>query len=141
MIGADFSFGICKTVLRIIFMYTSSTERKKGMTPYLYFYEQEAELKQAEEKRLIPETFADKDFTKPITRKEFAAVAVKMYEAISKTTVEPVANNPFTDTNDEYVLKAYNMEPSNPKLQRAMGDFYYSFQEYSLNLLNHVLRF
>ena len=30
-----------------------------------------------------------------------------------------------------YVLKAYNMEPSNPKLQRAMGDFYYSFQEYS----------
>ena len=30
-----------------------------------------------------------------------------------------------------YVLKAYNMEPSDPKLQRAMGDFYYSFQEYS----------
>lgn len=30
-----------------------------------------------------------------------------------------------------YVLKAYNMNPSDPKLQRAMGDFYYSFQEYS----------
>ncbi len=30
-----------------------------------------------------------------------------------------------------YVLKAYNMEPYNPKLQRAMGDFYYAFQEYS----------
>ena len=30
-----------------------------------------------------------------------------------------------------YVLKAYNMDPANPKLQRAMGDFYYSFQEYS----------
>lgn len=30
-----------------------------------------------------------------------------------------------------YVLKAYNMNPSDPKLQRAMGDFFYSFQEYS----------
>ena len=30
-----------------------------------------------------------------------------------------------------YVLKAYNMEPSNPMLQKAMGDFFYSFQEYS----------
>ena len=30
-----------------------------------------------------------------------------------------------------YVLKAYNMNPKDPKLQRAMGDFYYSFQEYS----------
>lgn len=30
-----------------------------------------------------------------------------------------------------YVLKAYNMNPPDPKLQRAMGDFFYSFQEYS----------
>lgn len=30
-----------------------------------------------------------------------------------------------------YVLKAYNMKPYDPKLQKAMGDFFYSFQEYS----------
>ena len=30
-----------------------------------------------------------------------------------------------------YVLKAYNINPANPKLQKAMGDFHYSFQEYS----------
>ena len=30
-----------------------------------------------------------------------------------------------------YVLKAYNINPADPKLQRAMGDFFYSFQEYS----------
>ena len=30
-----------------------------------------------------------------------------------------------------YVLKAYNMNPASPKLQCAMGDFFYSFQEYS----------
>lgn len=30
-----------------------------------------------------------------------------------------------------YILKAYNMRPYDPKIQRKMGDFYYSFQEYS----------
>ena len=56
---------------------------------------------------LIPETFSSIDATKPITRLEFAAVAVKLYEAITGKKVEPVTDNPFTDTNDEYVLKAY----------------------------------
>lgn len=30
-----------------------------------------------------------------------------------------------------YVLKAYNLNPNDPALQKAMGDFFYSFQEYS----------
>ena len=30
-----------------------------------------------------------------------------------------------------YLLKAYNMFPGDPFLQKEMGDFYYSFQEYS----------
>ena len=30
-----------------------------------------------------------------------------MFEAITKTKVEPVVVNPFIDTNDDYVLKAY----------------------------------
>ena len=30
-----------------------------------------------------------------------------------------------------YVLKAYNMFPYKPDLQKAMGDFHFSFQEYS----------
>ena len=30
-----------------------------------------------------------------------------------------------------YVLRAYNMDPSDPVRQKAMGDFHYSFQEYS----------
>ncbi len=33
-----------------------------------------------------------------------------------------------------YVLKAYNSNPIEPKLQKAMGDFYFSFQEYSTAL-------
>lgn len=30
-----------------------------------------------------------------------------------------------------YALKAYNMYPGDPKIQKAMGDFHFSFQEYS----------
>ncbi len=30
-----------------------------------------------------------------------------------------------------YVLKAYNLNPNDANLQKAMGDFFYSFQEYS----------
>ncbi len=30
-----------------------------------------------------------------------------------------------------YILKAYNMKPYDPVLQREMGNFHYSFQEYS----------
>ncbi len=30
-----------------------------------------------------------------------------------------------------YVIKAYNLRPTDPLIQREMGDFYYSFQEYS----------
>ena len=40
------------------------------------------EMTKAEEKGLIPETFAKKDATKTISRTDFAAVAVKLYEAI-----------------------------------------------------------
>ncbi len=65
------------------------------------------EMAEAEERGLIPETFAKKDATKAITRLDFAAVAVKLYEAISGKKAEKATSNPFTDTSDEYVLKAY----------------------------------
>ncbi len=65
------------------------------------------ELEDAKSKGLIPETFDGLDFTKQITRKEFAAVAVKLYEAISKTEAVKPEVNPFSDTQDDYVLKAY----------------------------------
>ena len=67
------------------------------------------EMSKAEEKGLIPETFVKKDASKAITRTELAAVAVKLYETISGKKAEKAINNPFTDTNDEYVLKAYEL--------------------------------
>ena len=67
------------------------------------------ELEKANEMDLIPETFAKKDFTKQIDRTDFTAVAVKLYEAISGKKAEKSSNNPFTDTNNDYVLKAYSL--------------------------------
>lgn len=33
-----------------------------------------------------------------------------------------------------YILKAYNLHPEDPNLQKAMGDFHYSFSEYTTAL-------
>ena len=51
----------------------------------------------------------DADYTLPITRLEFAAVAVKTYENLSGTKALPAVVNPFTDCSDTEVLKAYNL--------------------------------
>ena len=71
------------------------------------------EMAKAEEFGLIPETFVRMDATKPITRLEFAAVAVKLYETISGNTAAVPTSNPFKDTTDEYVLKAYGLGITN----------------------------
>ena len=68
----------------------------------------EEELKKAQIMNLIPEIFSYKDLTRKITRLEFAHVAVKLYESITGKTAAPAAN-PFTDTDDTEVLKAYNI--------------------------------
>ncbi len=67
------------------------------------------ELAKAEELGLIPDSLKGADLTQSITRAEFAAVSVKAYEVMANTTALPVVNNPFTDTSDIEVLKAYNV--------------------------------
>ena len=73
----------------------------------------QAELAQADRLGLIPDSLKDADLTKPITRAEFAAVSVKAYEALSGEKAAPIAKNPFTDTKDEEVLKAFNVGVTN----------------------------
>jgi hypothetical protein len=67
------------------------------------------ELETAQSYGLIPDVLKDADLKQPITRAEFAAVAVKAYENFTGTTVTPIAANPFTDTSNADVLKAYNI--------------------------------
>ena len=68
-----------------------------------------AELEKADKLGLIPESLKGQDLAKSITRAEFAAVSVKAYEVLANTTALPVVNNPFTDTTDVEVLKAFNV--------------------------------
>lgn len=68
------------------------------------------ELAYADMLNLIPEVLVDTDLTQDITRAEFAAVCVKVYENLSGVEAIPAVNNPFEDCNDVDVLKAYNID-------------------------------
>jgi hypothetical protein len=67
----------------------------------------EPELKKANELGLIPAILKGADLTKPITREEFCELAVLLYEKVTETTASPASPNPFTDTTNSQVLKAY----------------------------------
>ena len=47
------------------------------------------------------------DYTKPITRLQFASVAVKLAECLTENPITPAPAGTFADTNSEYALKAY----------------------------------
>jgi len=66
------------------------------------------DLQKASDMGLIPDVLMEADLTKPISRLEFAAVCVKVYENLAGTKAIPAIVNPFTDTSDVEVLKAYN---------------------------------
>ena len=67
------------------------------------------ELDEAALNDLVPYTIIKDDFTRNITREEFAAVSVKLYEALTERESKVIAVNPFVDTDSEYVLKAYRL--------------------------------
>lgn len=68
-----------------------------------------AELQKADQYDLIPDILSGADMTKPITREEFAALALKLYEKVTTETASAPASNPFTDTSNPEVLKAYQL--------------------------------
>lgn len=49
------------------------------------------------------------DFQKAITREEFCELAVKLYEALAGVPAVPASPNPFTDTSNPDILKAYEL--------------------------------
>jgi len=50
------------------------------------------------------------DFPSDITREEFCELAVLLYEKMTGKKAAPVASNPFTDTKNPEILKAYNLK-------------------------------
>jgi|GEM_PF-5053581 len=51
-----------------------------------------------------------KNYQGDITREELAELSVKLYEALSGKAAEKLLVNPFTDTTNQEVLKAFNLK-------------------------------
>lgn len=67
------------------------------------------ELDKANEAGLIPAILQGADMTKPITREEFAELALVLYEKTKGVSAEASETNPFTDTVNPQILKAYKI--------------------------------
>jgi len=68
----------------------------------------ENELREASQLGLIPDIMSDTDFTKPITRAEFAHLIVTMLEEYTDVQTQPVMFiEPFSDSDDPVVFKAF----------------------------------
>lgn len=68
-----------------------------------------ASLEEATANGLLPNVFYGADMSEAITRAEFAAVLVALWEALAEETAVPAAAGTFIDTSDAEVLKAYNL--------------------------------
>lgn len=71
------------------------------------------ELEIANQRELIPEILDRRNYTEAITREEFASAMVKLYESLNGLKVGEYANNPFVDTDNEDIIKAYNLGITN----------------------------
>ncbi len=98
-----------------------------------------SELAEAEELGIIPDCLDSKDLTKPINRAEFAAVSVKVYEALTSLSVR-AGVNPFTDTYDTEVLKAYAIGITNGTSATAFSPYVTLNREQAATMLTRVLK-
>ena len=71
------------------------------------------EIDKAAEYSLIPDSLKSADLTKPITREEFAELGVKLYEQATGTSAAAASPNPFTDTANPEILKAFKLGITN----------------------------
>jgi len=92
-------------------------------------------ISEAKEHGLTPEKVLS-DYQQPITREEFAEVAVQLYNALGGEVQDEVKENPFIDTNNPTVLKAYNLGIiSGQSATHFEPDAYITRQEISVMLV------
>ncbi len=65
------------------------------------------EVAAAEQANLVPDSLSKQSATGSITRAEFCGIALRLYESLRQTTVSPVTDSPFTDTDSQTVATAY----------------------------------
>lgn len=67
------------------------------------------ELEEAQAYGLIPGILEGKDLSKMVTREEFCELAVLLYEEVTGKAAVAEAPNPFTDTTNTQILKAFKL--------------------------------
>lgn len=95
----------------------------------------QGEITEAYENQLMPERLMKTKLTQNITRADFAALVVQLYEGMTGEDVAPASVASFTDTNDIDVLKAKTLEimqgdnglasPNNLVTRQEMAVMYY----------------
>ncbi|MBQ7668590.1 MAG: S-layer homology domain-containing protein [Clostridia bacterium] len=67
----------------------------------------ESALNTANKEKMIPNKFSNRNFKDVITRREFAIISLRLWEKLTNQKADFISINPFVDTDDEDVLKAY----------------------------------
>ena len=62
---------------------------------------------------MIPELLDERNYTEAITREEFAGAMVKLYESLNGLEVGEYSYNPFIDTDNDDIIKAYHLGITN----------------------------
>lgn len=91
---------------------------------------------------LIPTALQGQDLREPITRSQFAALTVRLYETASGQTVPApeTGTNPFEDTSDLEILKAYSMGFTAGISDTAFGPQEHLTREQAAVMLSSVCR-
>lgn len=71
------------------------------------------EIQNASDAGLIPDILKGKDLTLPINREEFCELSVLLYETTTGNVSTAYSPNPFTDTTNTQILKAYALGITN----------------------------
>ncbi|GAB1476363.1 hypothetical protein MASR2M70_11970 [Bacillota bacterium] len=66
-------------------------------------------MNKANDLSIIPDILLNRDMTKGISRKEFSALALELYENLKGSKAQVDTISPFTDANDPAVSKAYHL--------------------------------
>lgn len=67
------------------------------------------EIEKAFNSGIVPSKLIASDAKKPATREELCEISVLLYEEVTGNEIEAASPNPFTDTKNAEILKAYNL--------------------------------
>lgn len=99
------------TVLLILFILSGANQAMAAPSQWAA-----SEIEKAIDYNLVPQKLLS-DYEKNITRQEFSEMVVRLYESISGDIVRNQSGNPFSDTTNPEISKAYGLG-----IVKGMGD-------------------